>query len=131
MNDQFLNQVLHVLRRGPQDVRIIASNFVSSHPHAIPWLLFRVLIHPSLHGLEVYTPWLIVYGFGSVADTSGKVTIRNRLVAWPMLHLGQFGVEDGDVGGLLYVSDYKPMKTAATRHSLWRYAGHDCSCRGD
>jgi hypothetical protein len=87
MNGQFLNQVLHVLRRDSQDVRIIASNFVFSHPHAIPWLLFRVLIHPSLHGLEICTPWLIVYSFGSVVNISGKVTIRNRLVAWLMSHL--------------------------------------------
>ena len=69
MNGQFLNQALHVLRRYPQDVRVIASNFVSSHLHAIPWLLFRVLIHLSLHRLEACTPWLIVYGFGSVANT--------------------------------------------------------------
>jgi hypothetical protein len=88
MNGQFLDQVLHVLRRDPQDVRITTSNFVSSHPHAIPRLLFRVLIHPSLHGLEVCMPWLIVYGFGSVTNTGGKVATRNRLVAWPMLHLG-------------------------------------------
>jgi len=86
------------------------------NPTRIPWLLFRGLINPSLHRLEVCTPWLIACGFGIVADASGRVTVRNKLMAWPMPHVGWFGVGDGEVGTLLYVSDYKSIKIAASGH---------------
>jgi hypothetical protein len=86
------------------------------NPTRIPWLLFCALTNPSLHRLEVCTPWLIACGFGTVANASGRVTVRNKLGAWPMSHLGWFGVGDGEVGTLLYVSDYKSMKIAAGGH---------------
>lgn len=51
-----------------------------------------------------------------MANASGTVTVRNKLIAWPMSHLGWFGIGDGRVGTLLYVSDYKSMKIAASGH---------------
>lgn len=51
-----------------------------------------------------------------MANASGRVTVRNKLIVWPMSHLGWFGVWDGEVGTLLYVSDYKSMKIAASGH---------------
>jgi hypothetical protein len=51
-----------------------------------------------------------------VANASGRVTVRNELIAWPMSHLGWFGVGDGEVRTLLYVSDYKSMKIADSGH---------------
>ena len=51
-----------------------------------------------------------------MANTSGRVTIRNKLMVWHMSHLGWFGVGDGEAGTLLYVSGYKSMKIAASGH---------------
>lgn len=86
------------------------------NPTRIPWLLFRDLISPSLHRLRVCAPWLITCGFGAVANASSTVAVRNKLVAWPMSHLGWFGIGDGEVGTLLYVSDCKSMKIVASGH---------------
>lgn len=86
------------------------------NPTRIPWLLFRGLISPSLHRPEVCTPWFIACGFGIAASASGRVTVRNKLIAWPMSHLGWFGVRDGEGMTLLYVSDYKSMKIAVSGH---------------
>ena len=84
------------------------------NPTRIPRLLFRGLISPSLHLLEVCMPWLIACGFGTVANASGRVTVENKLIAWPMSHLSWSGVGDGEVGTLPYVSDYKSMKIVAS-----------------